>query len=64
MDDPVVAMDGNTYERSAITEWFRRNNTSPMTNQAIADTVIPNRVLRSEIMEWREAGEAEQRSYF
>lgn len=64
MQDPVVALDGNTYERSAITEWFRRNNTSPMTNQHIGTTLIPNRVVRSEIMEWLEAGEKDQRNYF
>ena len=31
MVDPVVAMDGFTYERYAIERWFRDHNTSPMT---------------------------------
>ena len=29
MVDPVVAADGETYERKAIAEWLRRNQTSP-----------------------------------
>lgn len=34
--DPVVACDGYTYERTAITEWIKNNNeTSPMTRQTI-----------------------------
>lgn len=31
--DPVITCDGQTYERSAISEWFSLgNNTSPLTN--------------------------------
>ena len=29
--DPVTASDGHTYERSAITEWYRKKESSPMT---------------------------------
>ncbi|KAK9816505.1 hypothetical protein WJX72_001230 [[Myrmecia] bisecta] len=35
-EDPVVAADGHTYERSAIAEWFSRHDTSPMTNEGHA----------------------------
>lgn len=28
--DPVVAKDGRTYERSAISKWLETNKTSPM----------------------------------
>lgn len=28
--DPVVAKDGHTYERSAITTWLETHKTSPM----------------------------------
>lgn len=28
--DPVIAEDGNTYERAAITEWLAKNSTSPI----------------------------------
>ena len=30
--DPVRAGDGRTYERSAITAWLDKHDTSPMTN--------------------------------
>jgi hypothetical protein len=52
MEDPVVAADGHTYEREAIETWFRRRNTSPMTNQVIAPNLFPNFNLRSQIAAW------------
>lgn len=36
MKDPVIAQDGRTYERQAITEWLRNNRTSPMTRQPMS----------------------------
>jgi len=54
MDDPVVAMDGHTYEREAIETWFRRRNTSPMTNQVIPLHLVPNFLVRSMIASWSE----------
>ena len=30
--DPVTAADNCTYERSAITDWLSKRDTSPMTN--------------------------------
>ncbi|GMH36747.1 hypothetical protein BSKO_04620 [Bryopsis sp. KO-2023] len=55
MKDPVMAVDGYTYERSAITKWFRKNKcTSPMTNQRLASSQIcPNRLVASMIQEFR-----------
>ncbi|KAK9823299.1 hypothetical protein WJX72_001733 [[Myrmecia] bisecta] len=38
--DPVIAADGQTYERSAIDDWLQRNNTSPMLN-----TQLPHKKL-------------------
>lgn len=32
MSDPVVAADGRTYERAAITDWLSSHDTSPLTN--------------------------------
>ena len=58
MQDPVVAADGNTYDRPAIEAWYRRNLTSPLTNMAVEDTLIPNRMLRSEILNWVERNAA------
>lgn len=54
MDDPVVAMDGHTYEREAIETWFRRHDTSPMTRAVIPPTLVPNVNLRSHIASWNE----------
>lgn len=52
MEDPVMAMDGFTYERSAIATWFERHNTSPMTRAVIPPTLVPNVGKRSEIANW------------
>ena len=52
MRDPVVAMDGYTYERSAIESHMRNTvppalPVSPMTAAALSSTVlIPNRLAR------------------
>ena len=53
MQDPVVAADGHTYERSAIAQWFQHHFSSPKTNERL-DTVqlIPNHLIRSEILQW------------
>eukprot|EP01047_Picozoa_sp_COSAG01_P096564 COSAG01_NODE_27044_length_696_cov_0.993300_1_plen_207_part_01 len=54
MADPVCAADGHSYERTAIETWFRTKQTSPMTNDAMASTVLtPNRLLKSQIGEWQ-----------
>eukprot|EP00475_Leptophrys_vorax_P043866 TRINITY_DN8585_c0_g2_i1.p2 TRINITY_DN8585_c0_g2~~TRINITY_DN8585_c0_g2_i1.p2 ORF type:complete len:407 (-),score=108.06 TRINITY_DN8585_c0_g2_i1:1479-2699(-) len=55
MKDPVVAHDGFSYERSAIEEWLANKDTSPMTNNVLADkTLRPNLVLRNSIGDLRE----------
>ena len=48
MDDPVIALDGNSYERVFITQWFQRGRVaSPLTNQPLGSThLVPNRNLR------------------
>ena len=55
MDDPVFAMDGFTYNRKNIEEWFRMGKkTSPATGEALINTLfIPNHSLRSRISNWR-----------
>ena len=40
MNDPVIASDGQTYERSAITEWLSSHNTSPMTREPMSVTSL------------------------
>ena len=54
MTDPVITSDGYTYERSSITTWFNKSNTSPMTGLDIPNTLIPNIVLRKLIGDTRE----------
>jgi hypothetical protein len=35
MEDPVSTLDGHTYERAAIAEWLRANDTSPATGETV-----------------------------
>ena len=52
MVDPVVAMDGHTYERSNIVNWFKSKKTSPMTRAAMKTNLVPNQAIKSQIMEY------------
>jgi hypothetical protein len=46
-------MDGNTYERSAIEQWLRTNDTSPLTNETLPNkTLIPNLSFRKIIQDF------------
>ena len=56
MDDPVVAADGETYDRACIQEWIDRGKrTSPMTNMLLPSlSLVPNRRIKSKIEEWKE----------
>jgi hypothetical protein len=50
MSDPVLTCDGYTYERDAIERWLEDNNTSPITNNVLANKELtPNYALRSAI---------------
>ncbi len=57
MEDPVIAADGHTYSLDHITRHFERNGPiSPMTGLALPNTtLIPNRTVRSAILEARNA---------
>ena len=35
MHDPVITMDGHSYEREQIESWFRRSTLSPVTGGAL-----------------------------
>lgn len=50
MRDPVIAPDGYSYERNAITQWLTANPVSPLTRapMTVAD-LVPNRALRATI---------------
>ena len=48
--DPVVTVDGHTYERAAIERWFRRKNTSPITNKPLASKrIVPSLYTRQTV---------------
>ena len=52
MKDPVSTVDGHTYERSAITKWLEKHNTSPKTNVILASKeLVPNHSLKQMIQE-------------
>ena len=62
MEDPVVAADGNTYERRAMEDWLQRNHTSPVTGHQLRHTrwqSRPNMIARAAMtnqqlkMSWR-----------
>ena len=55
MTDPVMAADGHTYERTAITAWLKDKNTSPLTNTLLEDKrLYPNHTLKKAINTARE----------
>jgi hypothetical protein len=46
MREPVIDYEGNTYEKSAILNWLKINNTSPITRNPLRiDQLVPNRAL-------------------
>jgi hypothetical protein len=61
MVDPVVAMDGHSYSRAAIQDWFRQGRlSSPCTNERLSsDQLVPNHSLRK-AMEQRRAQQLQQ----
>ena len=55
MEDPVIAMDGHTYERVWIEAWLENHDTSPLTNLPLPSTVVvPNHNLRAQLYQWRQ----------
>ena len=54
MVDPVLAGDGFTYERAEIVKWFRQSNNSPMTNEILRTSLVPNRTMKAAIEDWRQ----------
>ena len=48
-DDPVIAADGVTYERSAIVKWLSERHTSPSTNKPMSTTLQDNTEMKSVI---------------
>ena len=53
MVHPVVAADGHTYERDAISDWLSTQSRSPLNGTQLQSlTLMPNHNLRSQIAEW------------
>ena len=57
MNDPVMAADGHTYERTEIELWFTRHNTSPLTNELLISKDLKSNIsLRNTISALKLAG--------
>lgn len=55
MEDPVVAADGHSYERSYITRWLASKSVSPKNNTPLASELLfCNYNLRAAITQWFE----------
>ena len=50
--DPVLAEDGFSYERAALTRWLETRGTSPMTGAPMGGRLVPNHHLRTAIDEY------------
>lgn len=54
MDDPVVAADGCTYERSAIEKWLESHDTSPTCGNKLQHKFLsPNRTVKNQVEDWK-----------
>ena len=54
MQDPVIARDGQTYEREAIATWLAGHGTSPMTRARIPNDLLSVRPLKEGIDRWQQ----------
>ena len=59
--DPVVAEDGHTYEREAITKWISEHGTSPLTREPLTvEALRPNRTLKKSVNEFESASRSKK----
>jgi serine/threonine protein kinase len=51
MKEPVMLLDGHSYEKKAIVDWLRRSDRSPLTNEVLKDreTMLDNYALKAAI---------------
>lgn len=55
MTDPVLAEDGNTYEREQIETWFKTSSISPLTREVLkSKKLITNRTVRDAIEAYKQ----------
>merc|ERR1712129_286329 len=58
MRDPVICADGVSYEREAIEEWLRENDTSPVGHEKLpTKQLFPNQNLKAMIQELADENE-------
>lgn len=55
MADPVVAEDGNTYERRAIEMELSKKEVSPITGQTMGNQLLPTQAIRAQVADHRES---------
>ena len=59
---PVIAADGNTFERKEIERWLETHDFSPVTKEPLAHReLIPNLAIRHAIEEQQSAPEGKQK---
>jgi tetratricopeptide (TPR) repeat protein len=55
MEDPVMTVDGSSYERASIEAWFQKTDRDPLTNEIVTSKALtPNKALKSAIQAARE----------
>lgn len=52
--EPVMAIDGYIYEKTAIIEWFKNNQISPITRKQISNTLIESPFVKNSINKFLE----------
>ena len=54
MKNPVLSPSGNYYEKSAILNWLKNNNTDPLTRQYLTpNMLIEDEEFKKKIIEYR-----------
>ena len=54
MDNPVLCPSGNYYEKSAIIEWIKKNNSDPMTREKLTvEMLVEDEEYKKKIIEYR-----------
>ena len=62
MVDPVLAEDGNTYDRAGIEQWLQTHTTSPLDPSCTLaiERLLPNRAVRDAIETLIESGDIDE----
>lgn len=52
MRDPVMIGCGDTFERTAIEEWFKEHDTCPYCREPSDKVLLPNKAVKRMIQDW------------